>query len=84
MTSQFAMILSDVPVKKLGSQGLQAACMGLGCMGMSALYKDASGTHTDEESIATIRKARALGVTFLGEHGGLHSKAQLYWQPLAD
>lgn len=56
-----------MPVRKLGNQGLQAACQGLGCMGMSAFYKDVTGQHTDEESIATIHRAKEIGVTFLGE-----------------
>jgi hypothetical protein len=36
-------------------------------MGMSAFYKDASGTHSDEDSIETIKRAKEIGVTFLGE-----------------
>jgi aryl-alcohol dehydrogenase-like predicted oxidoreductase len=59
--------LPSVPVRKLGSQGLQAAAQGLGCMGMSFFYKDTTGTHAGEEdSIATIHRAKELGVTFLG------------------
>ena len=34
-------------VKPLGSQGLQASQLGLGCMGMSDFY----GTRNDEESL---------------------------------
>lgn len=72
------MTLPDVPVRKLGSQGLQAACMGLGCMGMSAFYKDASGTHSDEESIQTIKRAKEIGVTFLGKlYAGLRTSAAI-------
>lgn len=60
------MTLPEVPVRKLGSQGLQAAVMGLGCMGMSAFYT--TGSHSgEEESIATIHRAKELGVTFLGK-----------------
>lgn len=52
-----------VPVRKLGSQGLQVSVQGLGCMGMSAFYTAAP--QQEEESIATIHKALELGVTHL-------------------
>lgn len=58
--------LPSVPVRKLGSQGLRTTAQGLGCMGMSFFYKDTTGTHAGEEdSIATIHRAKELGVTFL-------------------
>ncbi|HEY4148791.1 MAG TPA: aldo/keto reductase [Chitinophagaceae bacterium] len=46
--------------KKLGSQGLQAAELGLGCMGMSEFY----GATNDAESIKTLHRAIELGITF--------------------
>lgn len=46
--------------KKLGSQGLTASEIGLGCMGMSDFY----GTRNDEESLATLHRAVEMGVTF--------------------
>lgn len=47
--------------KPLGSQGLQASELGLGCMGMSDFY----GKRNDEQSINVIHRAIELGVTFL-------------------
>ncbi len=47
--------------RKLGSQGLTVAEIGLGCMGMSHAY----GTPDDAESIATIHRSIELGGTFL-------------------
>ncbi len=46
--------------KKLGSQGLTASELGLGCMGMSEFY----GTRNDDESIQTLHRALELGITF--------------------
>jgi aryl-alcohol dehydrogenase-like predicted oxidoreductase len=46
---------------KLGSQGLTVSALGLGCMGMSEFY----GSRDDQESIATVHRALALGVSFL-------------------
>jgi aryl-alcohol dehydrogenase-like predicted oxidoreductase len=50
-----------VEKRSLGSQGLVVSELGLGCMGMSEFY----GTPDEDESIATIRRAIELGVTFL-------------------
>jgi aryl-alcohol dehydrogenase-like predicted oxidoreductase len=46
---------------QLGQHGLEVSAQGLGCMGMSEFY----GTTDEAESIATIRRALDLGVTFL-------------------
>jgi aryl-alcohol dehydrogenase-like predicted oxidoreductase len=52
-----------VPTRALGRQGLTVSEIGLGCMGMSQSY--GSDDERDErESIATIHRAIALGVTF--------------------
>lgn len=47
--------------RNLGSQGIKASQLGLGCMGMSEFY----GATDDKESIATIHRSLALGITFL-------------------
>jgi len=47
-------------IKSLGTQGLKASEIGLGCMGMSEFY----GEKNDAESIKTIQRAHDLGVTF--------------------
>jgi len=47
--------------RKLGSQGLTVAELGLGCMGMSEFY----GKADEQESIATLHRAVELGVTML-------------------
>ena len=43
----------------LGSQGLKVSAEGLGCMGMSSVY----GPSDDTESLATLARARELGIT---------------------
>ena len=47
--------------RKIGSQGLTAGAIGLGCMGMTHAY----GTGDETESIATIHRAIDGGVTLL-------------------
>nr|WSY55075.1 aldo/keto reductase [Streptomyces sp. NBC_00886] len=50
-----------IETRTLGTNGPQVSALGLGCMGMSALYGDADRT----ESIATIHAALEAGVTLL-------------------
>ena len=47
--------------RTLGTSGLAVSPLGLGCMGMSEFY----GPGDEQESIATLRRALDLGVTFL-------------------
>ncbi len=47
-------------IKSLGSQGLKASQLGLGCMGMSEFY----GPGDDNESLQTLKRAIELGITF--------------------
>jgi aryl-alcohol dehydrogenase-like predicted oxidoreductase len=67
--------------RKLGNQGLEASAQGLGCMGMSIAY----GATDDEESIATIHRARELGVDFLdtAEMYGPHHNEELVGRAIA-
>src|SRR2546423_12150277 len=45
--------------RRLGD--LEVSAMGLGCMGMSEFY----GTPDEDQAIATIQRARELGIDFL-------------------
>jgi aryl-alcohol dehydrogenase-like predicted oxidoreductase len=47
--------------RPLGRNGPQVSELGLGCMGMSEFY----GPAGEDESVATIHRALALGITFL-------------------
>ncbi len=65
----------------LGPDGLPAAALGLGAMGMSQSY----GPTDDTESIATIHRALELGVTFLdtAEVYGPYANEELLGRALA-
>ena len=52
---------TNMEKRNIGSQGLSAAAIGLGCMGMTHAY----GTRDDAESIATLQSALDQGVTLL-------------------
>ncbi|MFG2834441.1 aldo/keto reductase [Streptomyces zaomyceticus] len=52
---------NSVPTRPLGTTGPRVSALGLGCMGMSALY----GESDRAESIATIHAALDAGVTLL-------------------
>jgi aryl-alcohol dehydrogenase-like predicted oxidoreductase len=47
--------------RRLYLRSVRVSTIGLGCMGMSGFYGEAG----EQQSIATIRRARDLGVTFL-------------------
>jgi aryl-alcohol dehydrogenase-like predicted oxidoreductase len=47
--------------RRIGGQGLECGAIGLGCMGMS----NVSGPADDEESIRTIHRSLALGMSML-------------------
>lgn len=46
--------------KPLGSQGIQASQLGLGCMGMSEFY----GATNESENLQTLHRAIELGISF--------------------
>lgn len=50
-----------MPIRTLGTTGPQVSALGLGCMGMSALYGEADRA----ESLATLHAALEAGVTLL-------------------
>jgi len=74
--------------RALGSQGLTVSAQGLGCMGMSQSYGEAD----EAGSVATLRRALELGVTFwdtanvYGDSGpgGFGANERLLSQVLAD
>ena len=51
----------SIDTRALGSQGLRVSELGLGCMGMSAMY----GGATEKEALSVIHRALDLGVTML-------------------
>ncbi|MFJ4786188.1 aldo/keto reductase [Streptomyces sp. NPDC088794] len=53
--------MTTTPTRNLGTTGSRVSALGLGCMGMSALYGEADRS----ESIATIHAALEAGVTLL-------------------
>ena len=71
-----------VPLRTLGSSGLEVSAEGLGCMGMSEFY----GRGDDDESIATIHRALDLGVTFLdtSDMYGPYLNEELVGRAIAD
>ena len=70
--------MSTIKQVALGRQGLTVSAEGLGCMGMSG-YAGGTiyGVTDDTESVATIHRARELGVTLLDTadvYGPLHNE----------
>lgn len=66
---------------KLGTQGLTTSALGLGCMGMSAIY----GAADEAESIATIHMAIDHGITLIdtGDFYGMGHNEMLLGRALA-
>jgi len=73
---------AGMDTRKLGTQGLEVSEQGLGCMGMSEFY----GTIDEDESIATIRRAIELGITFLdtADMYGVGANERLVGRAIAD
>ncbi|NUK42750.1 aldo/keto reductase [Streptomyces lunaelactis] len=74
------MTFTPLPLRPLGSTGPQVSALGLGCMGMSALYGEADRA----ESIATIHAALESGITLLdtGDFYGMGHNELLINEPL--
>jgi len=53
-------VLSMMKTRALGRTGITVSAIGLGCMGMSEFY----GPSDDEASVALLRRAVDLGITF--------------------
>ncbi|WP_460065429.1 aldo/keto reductase [Streptomyces sp. YKOK-I1] len=69
-----------IPTRPLGSTGPRVSALGLGCMGMTALYGEADRA----ESLATIHAALEAGVTLLdtGDFYGMGSNELLIAEAL--
>ncbi|GAA1119442.1 aldo/keto reductase [Kribbella jejuensis] len=67
---------------KLGNQGAEVSRLGLGCMGMSFAY----GAADENESVATLRRALDLGITFLdtADMYGFGANEELVGRTIAD
>ncbi|MFL6075779.1 MAG: aldo/keto reductase [Mycobacteriales bacterium] len=76
--------MTTVRKVSLGGQGLEVSALGLGCMGMTHGYLSPED-RDDAESIATIRRALDLGVTFLdtADIYGPHNNEELVGKAIA-
>src|SRR5947209_14126788 len=71
--------------RQLGTQGLTVSALGLGLMGMSQAYGTAD-ERDERESIATIKRAIELGVTFFdtAEAYGPYANEELFARALEE
>lgn len=73
-----------LPLRTIGTRGLKAHALGLGCMGMSDMYGTAA-TRDDAESLATIQAAVDAGIDFIdtGDFYGMGHNEMLVGRALA-
>jgi aryl-alcohol dehydrogenase-like predicted oxidoreductase len=74
--------MARMQTRTLGRSGPTVSALGLGCMGMSEFY----GAGDDDESIAVIHRAIALGANFLdtADVYGPHTNERLVGRAIAD
>jgi aryl-alcohol dehydrogenase-like predicted oxidoreductase len=77
--------MTSFPTRALGIHGLRVSAVGLGCMGMSGYYGDAT-TRDERESITVIHRAIELGVTLLDTSDvyGPHANEELVGRAIQD
>ena len=73
-------MITAIPRRQLGAQGLQVSAIGLGCMGMSDFY----GPADDQVSLKVLNRAIDIGVNFLdtADMYGMGSNERLLAQVL--
>jgi aryl-alcohol dehydrogenase-like predicted oxidoreductase len=76
---------TGTPTRALGRQGLRVSAIGLGCMGMSEFYGDAS-QRTESNGIRTIHHALDIGIDFLdtSDMYGPYTNEELVGKAVAD
>lgn len=74
-------VSTQIPPRRLGADGPEVSCLGLGCMGMSDFY----GPADDARSLAVLHHALDIGINFLdtADMYGIGANERLLSQLLA-